>query len=511
MTNNTFNRIIKNSGYLYINMAFSMFVSLYSTRLILNALGASDFGIFCIIGGAIGMLGFLSSAMTQTTQRFINYAEGAQQIDRKKQIFTVSITLHFFLSLIMLIILEIAGFIFFNGVLNIPDDRITSAKWIYQFMIFSTILTIQSVPYSSIINSHENMLYYSILGMIQTILKLIIAIITANYYYDKLIIYGLLMTLLSFSVLIVQRIYCHKHYEECEFNLKKNFNKSLMKEMTSYASWGLLGSSSSMFSQYGMGIVLNFFGGTVLNAAQGIANQVSGQLMVLSRTMLQAVNPVIGKKAGEGNMTSLIKAALMTSKLSFIILAFLAFPFFIEAPYIMEIWLKNVPEWAVLFFRFEIIRNLLQQTLVTLDSAVQAEGHIKYYNIYRSITFFSPLPITCLLLSFGLLPYWYYIVWIICWNILGGAIILFFSHKNCNLQYSSFFKQILYPSLLVSSLTLAIGYIPNILMDSSLIRLIIVSICTLCTYIFTTWIIALNKEEKGLIISTLQHIQNRFF
>lgn len=139
MSNSTINRVLKNSGYLYTSMAFSMFVSLYSTRLILNALGESDFGIFCIIGGAIGMLGFLSSAMTQATQRFINYAEGAQQTNRKKQIFTVSIALHFLLSFIMIIILEIAGVIFFNGVLNIPADRIESAKWIYQFMILSPV------------------------------------------------------------------------------------------------------------------------------------------------------------------------------------------------------------------------------------------------------------------------------------------------------------------------------------------------------------------------------------
>lgn len=501
MSNSTINRILKNSGYLYTNMIFSMFVSLYSTRLILNALGESDFGIFCIIGGAISMLGFLSSAMTQATQRFINYAEGAQKTNQKKQIFTVSIVLHFFLSLIMIAVLEIAGVIFFNGILNIPTDRIESAKWIYQFMIFSTALTIQSVPYSSIINAHENMLYYSILGFIQTFLKLIIAIVIVYYSADKLILYGLLMTLLSLIVLLTQRIYCHLHYEECKFNIRKYFNKSLMREITSYASWGLLGSSSSMFSQYGMGLVLNFFGGPLLNAAQGIANQVSGQLMVFSRTMLQAINPVIGKKAGEGNKSNLIKAALMSSKLSFIIFAFFAFPFFIEAPYIMKIWLKNVPEWAVLFFRFEIVRNLMQQIFVTIDSAIQAEGHIKYYNIFRSITFFLPLPVTVLLLWLGLSPYWYYIIWIICWNILGGGIILYFSHTNCNLQYDIFFKSTFFPFLLVSILTFIAGFIPNILMTVSLSRLIIVSTCTLCVYLFSTWFIALNKEERKIAYS----------
>lgn len=505
----TANRVLKNSGYLYANMALSMFVSLYSTRLILNALGASDFGIFCIIGGAIGMLGFLSSAMTQTTQRFINYAEGAKQNDKKKQIFNVSLTLHFVLSFIMIAVLEIAGLIFFKGVLNIPTDRIVSAKWIYQFMILSTALTIQSVPYSAVINAHENMLYYSILGFTQTILKLIIAIVVVYYNSDKLILYGLLMSLLSLFVLIVQRIYCHSHYSECEFNVKRYFSKSLMCEMTSYASWGLLGSSSSMFSQYGMGIVLNSFGGTVLNAAQGIANQISGQLMVFSRTMLQAVNPVIGKTAGEQNNQRLMKVAFMTSKMSFIILGLFAFPFFVEAPYIMRIWLKNVPEWTVVFFRFEIIRNLLQQQLVTIDSAIQSEGRIKYYNIFRSITFFLPLPITILFLWLGFSPYWYYIIWIIFWNVFGGWIILYFGHKNCALQYKIFFHQILLPLLFLSVITLFIGFVFHWIMETSIVRLIVVLMCTLCIYIVSTWFIALKKEEKNIVLDVLIIVKNK--
>lgn len=199
----------------------------------------------------------------------------------------------------------------------------------------------------------------------------------------------------------------------------------------------------------------------------------------------------------------------MSSKLSFIIFAFFAFPFYIEAPYIMKIWLKNVPEWAVVFLRFEIIRNLIQQLLVTLDSAVQAEGHIKYYNILRSITFFLPLPITILLLWLGFSPYWYYIIWIISWNLLGGSIILYFSHKNCNLQYCFFFKYLFFPFLVVSILTFIIGFILNILITESLLRLIIVSIGTLLVYLLSIWFIVLNKEEKDITHSIFISIRNK--
>jgi len=355
------NRVLKNSGYLYFSMGLSMFVSLYSTRLILNALGSSDFGIFCIIGGAIGMLGFLNAAMSTTTQRFINYAEGEGKPEKQKSIFTVSISIHFLLSLLMVIIFEIAYFFFFDGILNIPSDRIPSAKWIYQLMLLSTVLTIQTVPYNAIINAHENMRYLSIIGVFQTLMKLVIALIVVHVYTDKLILYGILTTFVSLIFMIILQIYCHRNYSECTYSIHKYHNKELMKEMTSFAGWGFINSSSSMFAQYGMGIVLNSFFGTILSAAQGVANQISGQLMVFSRTMLMAINPIIGKKAGSNDITNMMRISLFSSKMSFLIIAFFAFPFIIETPYILQLWLKNVPEWSVCFFRFEITRNMLDQ------------------------------------------------------------------------------------------------------------------------------------------------------
>ena len=505
----TTNRVLKNSGYLYFSMGLSMFVSLYSTRLILNALGTSDFGIFCIIGGAIGMLGFLNAAMSSTTQRFINYAEGAGSRERQKNIFTVSVSIHFLLSLLMVIIFEIAYFFFFNGILNIPPERISSAKWIYQFMLLSTVLTIQTVPYNSIINAHENMRYFSIIGILGTVMKLIIALVVVYVYTDKLILYGFLTTAVSLLIMIIMRVYCHRHYSECVFSLRKYYDKNLMKSMTSFAGWGLVNSSSSMFAQYGMGIVLNSFFGTILSAAQGVANQISGQLMVFSRTMLMAINPIIGKKAGSKDLNSMIHISLLSSKLSFLILAFFACPFFIEGPYILKLWLGNVPEWSILFFRFEVMRNLLDQITISLTSAIMAEGRIKYYSIYRGITYFLPLPITILCFKLGASPYWFYIIWIFMWNVIGNFIILYYSHVNCKMSYRTFFKEVAIPCISILSTSIIIGSIPTIIMHTSFIRLIIVCILSCCTFILVTWNYGVNKYEKSIFITATQQIKNK--
>ena len=439
--------------------------------------------------------------MSTTTQRFINYAEGEGKPEKQKSIFTVSISIHFLLSLIMIVIFEIAYLFFFDGLLNIPSERVSSAKWIYQLMLLSTVLTIQTVPYNAIINAHENMRYLSIIGIFQTLMKLVIALIVVHVYTDKLILYGILTTFVSFIFMIILCIYCHQNYSECQFCIRKYYNKKLMREMTSFAGWGFINSSSSMFAQYGMGIILNSFFGTILSAAQGIANQISGQLMVFSRTMLTVINPIIGKKAGSNEIANMIRISLCSSKISFLITAFFAFPFIIETPYILQLWLKNIPEWSVCFFRFEIIRNMLDQLTVALTGAINAEGKIKHYpSILQGCSYFLPLPISLLLFHLGFPPYWFYIVWILSWNGIGSLIILYYAHKNCKMEYLDFFQTVTTPIIITTVISLSIGYLFSFYMEESFIRLIIVGVVTILTFVITSWKLAFTTKEKEIIV-----------
>lgn len=215
------NRIIKNTGYLYLNMALSMFVSLYSTRIILNTLGVSDFGIFTIIGGAIGILGFLNGSLSGAITRFINYAEGSGKQSTLNVIFNTSVFIQIILSGVLIIGFSTAYHIFFNGLLNIEESRQWAAKWIYIFMATSTIITVQTMPYNAIINAHENMKVYSYVGMVFTLLKLAIALYIAHTDADKLIMYGLLMAFLTIVNTFVIRFYCHHKYSECALHLRK--------------------------------------------------------------------------------------------------------------------------------------------------------------------------------------------------------------------------------------------------------------------------------------------------
>ena len=374
-------RVAKNTGILYARMAITVFISLYATRLVLAALGVADFGLFNLVGGVIAMLGFLNSSMAQATQRFMSFAQGQGDLEKVKRIFNMSIILHAGIAVLMVLVLEIVGYFFFTGILNIAPERLEVAKIIYHFMVASTFFTVLAVPYEAVITSHENMLFYAILGIIEALLKLGIALYITYSVLDHLVAYGFLMAALSVFLLLLRRIYCHRNYVECVLNFRKYYEKDLMKEISSFAGWSLLGSASSMIANYGQGIVINVFFGTLVNAAQSIAAQISGQLGAFSLTLSKALNPLIDKSEGAGNREMMLKATLGGTKISFFLLSFLYIPFLVKMPYILSLWLKNVPEFTVIFCRLLLIRNLIEQFYIPLTNALGAVGNIKKYQI----------------------------------------------------------------------------------------------------------------------------------
>lgn len=500
----TANRVIKNTGYLYAKMGITMFVSLYTTRLILNSLGASDFGIFNIVGGAIAMLGFLNAAMASATQRFMSYSEGEGDKEKQKSIFNVSLILHLGISLVVGIALFIAGYFFFNGILNIPADRIFAAKVVYGSLIVSTMFTVMTVPYDAAMNAHENMKYYAIVGIFESFLKLAVAFACVYTTFDKLIVYGSLMACIPLITLTIMRIYCHRHYEECIIAPRIYWKKDLMKEMGSFAGWDFIVSISSILSNYGNGIILNHFFGTILNAAQGVANQLNGQLMAFSNNMLKAINPVIVKTEGGGRREEMLKASCLGCKYSFYLLAFFGIPFILEAPYILKVWLYNVPEWAILFFRFEIVRNLLGQLIVVLQKSISAEGHIKNYSIFRSFSYILPLPILIIAFSNQASPYWMYIIWISSWNILGGCIVLHYCKKNCGLSIKYYISKVIIPCFSLFFFTILIAAVPGYIfsMETGLVRFVLICILSTGSFVISFFLFGIGKHEK-IVLSNI--------
>lgn len=492
-------RVIKNTGYLYIKMGITMFVSLYTTRLILNGLGASDFGIFNIVGGAIAMLGFLNAAMANATQRFMSYAEGEGNKDKQKQIFNISLVIHSAIAIFIGLVLIVVGHWFFNGILTIPENRFFAAKIVYFSLIVSTVFTVMSVPYDAMLNAHENMRYYAFVGTLESILKLSVAFICVYTHFDKLIVYGILMACIPLITMTLLRIYCHRQYEECVIALKQHFSKSLMKEMTSFAGWAFLTSISSMWAQYGLGIVVNHFFGVILNAAQGIANQVSGMLQNFSYNIMKAVNPVLVKSEGAHDRQRLQYITFFGCRVSFWIMAMFEIPMILLAPHILRVWLVNVPIWAVLFTQLQLIQSMSDQLFGSVYSAVYAEGNIKNYAIVKSILNILPLPTTFILYQQGFPPYWLYITWILFWGVLGGATAIWFGHKSVQLSIKRFAKTVILPCLAVCGISTAPFIICHIFCDSAFIDWCMTAICVLIIVV-GGWFYILQQEERTKIV-----------
>lgn len=502
----TSTRVIKNTTYLYIKMAITIFVSLYTTRLLLASLGASDFGLFNVVGGAIAMLGFLNSTLANATQRFMSYAEGEGIIEKKRSIFNVSIVLHVVIAAITILLLIAAMIPLFNGVFNIEPDRVEAARIVYFCLIFSTVLTIINVPYDAVMNAHENMLYYSIVGVFEALLKLGVAFACVYTSWDKLVLYGILMACIPVITLSIMKVYCHHHYEECVIAPRKYWDRSLVRQISGFFGWNFLTAISSLFSAQGIGIVLNHFFGSVLNAAQGIANQVNSALSMFSVNMMKALNPVIVKNAGAGNTEAMNRATIAGCKFSAMLTMFFGIPLSIEIQYVLLIWLKEVPEWAATFVVLQLVQSIITQMANSASTAVYAQGDIKHYAIWKSIMNAMPLLLTWISFRMGGGPIWLYIPMIVVWAIGGDIVIVYYAKKTCGLKVGTYFRSVVFPLIGTAGLMTLFGMISFTFLNSGFLRLVITWNATTIGLLVASLLFAMTKEEKMVLLEMLRNI-----
>jgi len=494
----TVKRVVKNTGFLYAKMAITVFISLYTTRLVLAALGSEDFGVFNLVGGIIAMLGFFNASMASATQRFMSYAEGEGDKEKQKKVFNVSFVLHFIIALLLGFILWIVGYFLFDGVLNIDVDKVFAAKVIFFSLILSTMFTVMTVPYDAVLNANENMLYYSIVGIVESILKLIVAIVIFYMLGDKLIWYGVLMAIVPIVIMLIMRVYCHRKYAECVLAPREYMDKRLMREMSGFAGWGLLTSATTMITMQGAAIVLNVFFGVLANAAHSIANQIGGQIMVFSNNMLKALNPNIVKSAGAKDTAGMIRMTTTGSKFSFMLLAVLAVPVCLEMPYFLKIWLKDVPEYAILFCRLVIIRLVITQFHVPLSSAILAGGRVKIHSLLISFIALLTLPFTIGLYHLEFPIYTIYIVFI-GMTLLYLVVNLFFIKKRYQLNIMHFLRHIVFRGTLCAFFSFLGGVLIIEFMPSTFYRFLVVTIICMIIFLALFYFLVLENSEKNII------------
>lgn len=499
-------RVIKNTGWLYAKMGITMFISLWTTRLILSGLGASDFGIFNVVGGVISMLGFLNAAMASATQRFMSFAQGAGEKEKQKVIFNVSVVLHLCIALVIAICLVIAGLYFFNGILTIPNERINAAIVVYISLIVSTLFTIMNVPYDAIMNAHENMKYFAVIGVFESILKLIVAFICIYSTTDKLILYGIMMGCIPIITLTIMKFYCHWKYEECYLSPIKLWDKTLSKEIISFAGWNFLFSGASMISSYGQGVILNSFFGPLLNAAQGITGQLNGQLQSLSSNFMKALNPVFAKSVGASNTNLLFKATWSGAKFSTALFLIVAIPFFCFTESVLTLWLVNVPDWTCFFVKLQLIRTFIEFMFSPTCSVVLANGNIKWFCIFSALFNALQLPVIYILFNMGFPPYVMYLVAILFGNVLTYVVAFLVNKRICKFSFVDYLNNVIIP-IIFSILPAACSYYMILLLPTYKGSFIINMITIAGIYLISFYMFACKRHEKELIISLCKKIK----
>lgn len=389
--------IAKNTLLLYARMLITIVLGLYTSRIVLNALGINDYGIYSVVGGIVSMLTFLNVGMSGASQRFISFELGKDDKSSLNKVFSNCIISHYIIAFIIVIILETIGVWFVNNKLVIQHDRLYAANWVLQCSIVTLALSVISVPYNACIIAHEKMGEFAYISILEVFLKFIIALVILKCEFDKLIFYSTLIMIVQLIICIIYSVYCKRNFIECSCTLKPD--KQLLKQMISFASWGCIGNMGFTLKDQLSNIILNLFFGTTVNAARGIAGQVNGIINGFAVNFTMAMNPQITKQYSAGNIGRSKELAMAGSRYSFFLLSIVSIPFMINVEYILKLWLGIVPEHTGIFVCIILIASCVYAMTHTISTAILATGRVKWFQILLSIILLLDVPAAYLILK----------------------------------------------------------------------------------------------------------------
>ncbi len=489
-------RIAKNTLMLYIRMMFMMLIGLYTSRVILDKLGEVDFGIYNVVGGFVTMFSIISGAMTSATQRFLSFEIGKKDKGNVKGIFSTMVYIHIFLAFIVLSLGETVGVWFINNKMNFPAERYTAANWVFQFSLFTFILNVVNVPYNGAIIAYEKMSAFAYFSIFDAIMKLLICYIIVMTAIDKLIMYALLMALIQVLVVVMYFVYCRKKFSQCK--LEKSFNRSYGKEVFSFVSWNLIGSVAMIAKEQGVNVVLNMFFGPAVNAARGIAYNVLSKVNGFVTSFQTAMNPQIIKNYASGDREAMFKLVFRGAKLSYLLLLILSLPVIIEAPLILNVWLKAVPDYTVIFLRLVLFTSMLSVLSNPLIITTHASGRIKEYQIVVGGISLLTLPLVYIAFMFNAAPYYAMIIVFVV-EFLCHIARIYMLTRIMDFPMWEFLKDVTFRLFIVTLLALSMAYTCHNLIDVVSVRFIMDCIVSMLSAVVIGYYIGFNKQDRIMI------------
>ncbi|MDD2995045.1 MAG: lipopolysaccharide biosynthesis protein [Paludibacter sp.] len=496
-------RIAKNTLMLYFRMILTMLVSLYTSRVVLNVLGVDDFGTYNVVGGVVTMFGFLNGAMASATQRFLSFELGKNDLIQLRKTFNAAQIVHIGIALLVFVLAETIGLWFLNNYLNIPAGRMEAARWIYHFSVLSFMITIIQVPYNAVIIARERMNVYAYVSILEVILKLLVVFMLSWISFDKLKLYGVLLFVVSFIVAAIYRIYTLRQFAETRFELVKD--KALYKTLISYSGWNLFGGVAAISKSQGVSVLLNMFFGTVVNAAQGIAVQISSAINMFVSNFQMASNPQIIKSFAVGDIAYLNNMVVRTSKFSFYLLFILTLPIVIEIDYILKLWLNIVPKYTAIFSILILVNALIDTISGPLMTALQATGKIKLYQFLVGTLLMLILPVTYLLFKLGYPPMSTFFVSISV-SLIALALRLILTKKQIpEFSVYLFIKETILRNTPVVALSLVVPLLLLFTIPSDGFRLVYVVLAALISSVSVIYLLGLSKNEKLFVTSMINN------
>ena len=487
---------------LYIRMILIMLVSLYTSRVILKALGVENFGLYNVVGGVVVLFTFINNAMVNSTQRFLNFEIGRNNHEEAQKVFSASLNIHFLIAGIFFLLAETVGLWFLNKYIQIPDGRETAANWVYQFSVMVSMLNIIRSPYNAAIIAHEHMSFYAYVSIIEVILKL--AIVYMVYLFaDRLIAYAFLMMLVTLIVLGAYYVFCQKKYQICKYRFE--YDRKRYLALAGFSGWSLFGSLANIGASQGINIILNMFFGVAVNAAMGIANQVNAAVYQFVSNFQTAFNPQIIKSYAEGDRTYFISLIMNTSRYSFLLLFLLALPIYICCPEILSIWLGTVPDYAVEFCRLMLLFLLIDAVQGPLWVSAQATGKIRNYQILMSALILLNLPITYVLLIFFKNPEIALIVRVAV-NFFTAIVRVVYLNHLYNFPIGRYIKEVIIRCLMVLVISYPIPYLVHKAMGTTLIDTVMNIFIALACAVIVIASVGLQSKERVLIKSKTKQI-----
>ena len=487
-------------------MLLIMAVSLYTSRLVLSALGVEDFGIYNVVGGVVTMFTFLYGSLVTSTQRYLNYELGRGDDEKLKRIFTASNYLLGIIAIVLVIISETFGLWFFYHKMVIPEPRMTAAMWVFQLSIFTMVVQVMSAPYNSVIIAHERMNVFAIISVVEVMLKVAIVFLLLLWKGDKLIVYAVLVALVQLCIRFIYMTYCKKHFVEAK--ILKSFDRSLMIEMGKFAGWNMWGGLASTAFGTMLNLLLNMFFGPVVNAARAVAVQVEHTIAHFSNNFLMAVNPQITKLYAQTNLYEMHNLIFRASKLSCYLLLILSLPLMMETDVILNLWLKTVPNYTAQFIKLLLVITIIDAMARPIMVAAMATGNVKKYQTVVGCMLISIAPIAYVVLKLGGDPTSVYVVHLSI-AIIAFVARLYIVRPLIKLSISDYCKTVIFPCFMVAIASFAVAESVKSVLPSSLPFAIIVCGVSAMAVALLAYSLGLTKGERAFINDKIVNIYNK--